>query len=146
MAKSLTFDVICSLLFGIERGPLREDLKMDFVNMIWGMWAVPVNLPFTSFNKSLKASSSARKVLARLVHERKAALEQGKCASREDLITYLIGMRLSDEEIVDNAVLVMVAGYDTSSHLITLIVRHLANDHVTRAQLAQGNKNSLCTK
>jgi len=139
LMKSLTFDIICSLLFGIERGPIQEELKRDFVDMIQGMWAVPVNLPFTNFSRSLKASKNARKVIARIVREREAAVRQGKRVPQEDLITSLIGMELTDEEIVDNAVLVMVAGYDTSSHHITFIIRHLANDPVARAQVAQGN-------
>ncbi|XP_020256831.1 cytochrome P450 716B1-like isoform X2 [Asparagus officinalis] len=137
LMKRLAFDITCSLLFGIKHGPLREELAKDFAKMIKGMWAVPVNLPYTNFNRSLKASNTVRKVLARIVQERKAAVGQGKSSSKEDLITYLIGMELSDEEVVDNAVLVMIAGHDTSALLLTFIIRHLANDPTTRARVVQ---------
>lgn len=147
MLKILTFDIICSLMIGIERGPIRDGLADDFVDMIHGMWAVPVNLPFTNFRKSLKASIRARRVLAGIVQERKAKFKQAKPSSGEDFITSLISMGLSDEEILDNAVLVMVAGYDTSSHLVTFIIRHLANDPATRARVTQGdNKSNIRSK
>ncbi|GMP72956.1 hypothetical protein CsSME_00030823 [Camellia sinensis var. sinensis] len=35
---------------------------------------------------------------------------------------------LSDEEIEDNVVIIMIGGYDTSSILLTLLIRLLANE------------------
>ncbi|XP_072950911.1 beta-amyrin 28-monooxygenase-like isoform X3 [Typha angustifolia] len=135
LMKSLTFDIICSLIFGLERGEVREGLDKDFDEMVAGMWAIPVNLPFTAFNKSLRASSRVRKVLTGIIREKKAKLEQGLCSSDKDLITYLcsLGGALTEEEIVDNARLVLIAGHDTSSVLITFMIRHLANDPDTLA-------------
>ncbi|XP_073006420.1 cytochrome P450 716B1-like isoform X1 [Typha latifolia] len=137
LMKSLTFDIICSLIFGLERGEVREGLVKDFDEMVAGMWAIPVNLPFTAFNKSLRASSRVRKVLAGIIREKKAKLEQGLCSSDKDLITYLcsLGGALTEEEIVDNARLVIIAGHDTSSVLITFMIRHLANDPDTLAEI-----------
>ncbi|XP_019706726.2 cytochrome P450 716B2 [Elaeis guineensis] len=140
LMKGLTFDIICSLIFGLERGPLREGLGKDCADMLAGMWAVPLNLPFTHFGKSLRASHRARKVLTRITRERRAMVAQGQVPSSEDLITHLLTLGgedgtngLTDEEIVDNAMLVLVAGHDTSSTLMTFMMRHLANDQVTYA-------------
>ncbi|KAK9155748.1 hypothetical protein Sjap_003228 [Stephania japonica] len=135
LIKSLTFNIICSLLFGLEPGTRREKFLALFQRMIEGMWSVPVNLPFTRFNRSLKASLMVRKMVADIVNEKRVDLEQGKVPASHDLITKLLSIRdeggapvVSEKEIVDNVMLVMVAGYDTSSVLITFMVRLLAND------------------
>jgi cytochrome P450 len=41
---------------------------------------------------------------------------------------------------VDNAMVVLVAGHDTSSVLMTFMVRHLAGDPATLAAMVQGNR------
>src|SRR6185503_12407937 len=133
LMKRLTFDIISLLLFGLERGAVRDALAGDFNHVMDGMWAVPVDLPFTPFRRSLKASASARRVLARITRETKAKLERGEASRSSDLIACLlsltddIGARLlSDKEIVDNAMLSLIAGHDTSSILLTFLIRHLA--------------------
>src|SRR4051812_15189966 len=54
-------------MLGIKDGPLRDGLLKDFRDAIAGLWAVPVNLPFTNFSRGLSASKRIRKVLAHLV-------------------------------------------------------------------------------
>uniref|UniRef100_A0A453Q0C7 Uncharacterized protein n=1 Tax=Aegilops tauschii subsp. strangulata TaxID=200361 RepID=A0A453Q0C7_AEGTS len=148
LMKRLTFDIISALLFGLERGAVRDALAGDFAHMMKGMWAIPVNLPFTAFSRSLKASGRARRVLAEITREKKASRcqpEHGKAPRSNDLITCLLGLTdghgerlLTDEEIVDNAMVALIAGHDTSSILMTFMVRHLANDDATLAAMVQG--------
>jgi cytochrome P450 len=145
LMKRLTFDIISALLFGLEKGAARDALAGDFVRMLEGMWAVPVNLPFTAFSRSLKASGRARRVLKGITREKKEKVEQGKASRNSDLITCLLsltdehgGRVLTDEEIVDNAMVALIAGQDTSSILMTFMVRQLANDPTTLAAMVQG--------
>ncbi|KAF9599529.1 hypothetical protein IFM89_038749 [Coptis chinensis] len=63
------------------------------------------------------------------------ALEKQPVSPNQDLITSLLSIRgednaslLSEKEIVDNVMLVMTAGHDTSSVLITFIVQLLGNN------------------
>ncbi len=60
LMKTLTFDIISSILFGLERGPQKYALGKKFEEMIAGLWAVPANLSFTTFNKSLHSRAHAR--------------------------------------------------------------------------------------
>jgi cytochrome P450 len=119
--------------------------------MLEGMWAIPANLPFTAFSRSLKASRRARRVLEGITRGKKASqlLEHGNgkasSNSNSDLITCLLSLTddqgdqlLTDEEIVDNAMVALIAGHDTSSILMTFMVRQLANDPVTLAAMVQG--------
>jgi cytochrome P450 len=61
LMKRLTFDIISSLLFGLERGAVRDSLAEDFARVMEGMWSVPVNL---------KASARARRVLERITRDK----------------------------------------------------------------------------
>ncbi|KAL5730814.1 hypothetical protein ACHQM5_003605 [Ranunculus cassubicifolius] len=140
VTKTLTFNIICSLLFGLEPGVRREKFIESFQYMIEGMWSIPVNLPLTRFNRSIRASSRIQTMLKEIIREKSIDLEQGHASSNQDLITTLISIRgednaslLSENEIVDNVMLVMTAGYDTSSVLITFLIRLLATDPVVYA-------------
>ncbi|KAI3680546.1 hypothetical protein L6452_35319 [Arctium lappa] len=134
--KSLTFNVICSLLFGIERGPKREKLLPPFQDMIEGILAIPINLPFTKFNRGIIARKKLVPMLIDLIREKREAIEEQKRVDpHKDLITSLLSIRdndnlpmMSDEEIIDNIIAVMIAGYDTTSVLLTFLVKHLANN------------------
>ncbi|KAF8370008.1 hypothetical protein HHK36_031960 [Tetracentron sinense] len=133
LMKMLTFNIICSLLFGVERGAKRERFVEYFQEMIEGMWAVPVNLPFTTFSRSLRASAKVQNMVMELIQEKRAELEQHGASPHQDLITYLLSLQghdniISEKEIVHNVMLVMVAGHDTSSVLITFMMQLLAND------------------
>uniref|UniRef100_A0A0D3GRN4 Cytochrome P450 n=1 Tax=Oryza barthii TaxID=65489 RepID=A0A0D3GRN4_9ORYZ len=144
LMKRLTFDIIASLLFGLGPGAAARDaLAGDFERVMGGMWAVPVDLPFTAFRRSLRAAARARRLLAGITRERKAALERGAATRSSDLIACLLSLTddrggaplLSEEEIVDTAMVALVAGHDTSSILMTFMVRHLANDPDTLAAM-----------
>jgi cytochrome P450 family 26 subfamily A len=84
-------------------------------------------------------------ILADLIRERRAAQKEQTAFPQQDLITTLLNLRnedssaaLSDEEIVDNAITIMIAGHDTISVLLTTLIRHLANDQAVYAGIAQG--------
>ncbi|XP_056173201.1 cytochrome P450 716B1-like [Syzygium oleosum] len=85
---------------------------------------MPVKLPFTRYNWSLRASSSVQDFLKEFVQEKKVKLEQHTATPPQDLITCLLSKRneenervATDKEILHNIMLVMVAGHDTSSVL-----------------------------
>ncbi|CAN6211797.1 unnamed protein product [Urochloa humidicola] len=146
LMKRLTFDIISSLLFGLGRGAVRDALAGDFAHLIDGVWAVPVDLPFTAFRRSLRASARARRVISRIVTETKAKLDKGEASRSSDLIACLLSLKddesggapqLSEEEIVDSSMVALIAGHDTSSILMTFMVRHLATDPDTLAAMVR---------
>ncbi|XP_038685630.1 cytochrome P450 716B1-like [Tripterygium wilfordii] len=144
LMKTLTFNIICSILFGLERGTLRDLYQERFKEMTQGMWSVPINLPFTRYNCSLRASKKVQNMLKDLVSEKRAELEQNKASPCQDLITCLLSISdenneqvVSEKEIIDNIMLVMFAGHDTSSVLITFLIRELANNPAVYAGVLQ---------
>lgn len=142
LMKILTFDVICSLIFGIESGAKRDELIELFEDMIAGVLSIPVNLPCTQFRRSLEARARLNCVLMDLICERRLALEEERAFPDQDLITCLLSIRnednsnlMSDEEIMDNITFVMGAGYDTTSILLTFLVRLLAENTAVYAAI-----------
>ena len=88
--------------------------------MIEGVWLIPINLPFTRYNGSLKASAKVRNMVKELIREKRVELEQKGPSPSQDLITRMLSSRnenneeaVTEKEIVDNVILVMVAGHDT---------------------------------
>jgi cytochrome P450 len=77
LMKQLAFDIIATLLFGLARG--------GFAHMQEGMWSVPLDLPFTAFRKSLRASARARRMLEATLQEKKARLERRTTSSAASL-------------------------------------------------------------
>ncbi|MCP8971459.1 cytochrome P450, partial [Ectobacillus sp. SYSU M60031] len=75
-----------------------------------------------------------RKVLRQIARDMEGALQQGYSSSADDFFTYMLVLRskgthsLTVEDIVDNAIVLLAAGYETSSVLITFLIRCLAND------------------
>ncbi|XP_052161394.1 cytochrome P450 716B1-like isoform X1 [Oryza glaberrima] len=134
LAKRLTFNIISSVMFGQGAAPFREALAIDFEKVVRAALSIPVNIPFTKFNKGLSASRRIRKLLRQIAHEREAAFQQGYCSSADDFFTYMLALHsegkhsLTVEDIVDNAILLLIAGYETSSVLITFLIRQLANE------------------
>lgn len=145
LMKTLTFNIICALLFGIERGARREKLVDWFQEMIEGMWSIPINLPFTRYNRSLQASASIRNMMKHLIGEKRRELAKKGVNPHKDLISCMLSTRdennrevIDENEIMDNVMLVMTAGHDTSSVLITFLVRILANDPSIYAAILKG--------
>lgn len=113
--------------------------------MIEGIWSIPVNLPFTRFNRSLKASVKTHQMLKELLIEKRLELKRG-AAKDQDLISCLLSIvrdedgeeLMSEKEIIDNAVITMAAGHDTSSVLITFLIRLLATDQQVYEAVLKG--------
>ncbi|KAJ7960752.1 Cytochrome P450 [Quillaja saponaria] len=106
--KILTFNMICSLLFGLEEGTRREKFLACFKEMMKGIMAVPINLPFTRYNRSLRQSARVQDMVKELVHERRVQLEQKAWLPDMTLhlltITFII-RQLANEPAVCEAVL-----------------------------------------
>ncbi|KAL5548334.1 hypothetical protein UlMin_003565 [Ulmus minor] len=153
LMKTLKFGIICTLLFGIERGARREKLVECFEQMLEGMWSVPINLPFTGYNRSLKASKTVQNLVKQLIQEKRVELEQKGASPYQDLITFLLSNRnddnkevLTEKEIIHNVMLVMTAGHDTSSVLITFMIQFLANQPDIYAAVLQEQEGIARTK
>jgi cytochrome P450 len=137
--KLLTFDVMCTAIFGLGRdAAVRRELWTEFQQLVRGIWAVPVNLPFTTYSRCLAASRRGRRAVAGVIQERRARLERGESSPSDDVVTLMLAEGLHDEEIIDNVMFLMVAAHDTTAALLTFLIRQLESDKDAYAQVVQG--------
>ncbi|KAK6932322.1 LOW QUALITY PROTEIN: Cytochrome P450 [Dillenia turbinata] len=122
------------------KGSKKREIIELFQILMDGMLTFPINLPFTRFSHSIKAHTKIKNI---------AALEQQVSSINQDLITCILSLRnednsaaLTDEEILDNCIITMVAGHDPSSILITFLFRLFAGDPSVYAAVVEG-KNFL---
>ncbi|GLJ12633.1 hypothetical protein SUGI_0194930 [Cryptomeria japonica] len=134
LMKKLTFDVACDLLFSLKEGGEKDLLGREFDTLLNGAWCLPLDFPGTTFRQVLNARSRICGQLVGIMERRKVEIAQGCASPEQDLLSCLVCMRdengqpLTEEEITDNLVVVLIAGHDTTSILLTHLVRMLALD------------------
>ncbi|KAF2314570.1 hypothetical protein GH714_027697 [Hevea brasiliensis] len=103
----------------------------------------PINIPGTRFYRAMKAANVIRKELKLIVRQRREALEKKIVSPPQDLLSYLLvnadtsGKFLSEIEIIDNILLLLFAGHDTSRSALTLLMKYLAEMPQVYAKVLQ---------
>ncbi|KAL9997171.1 putative taxadiene 5-alpha-hydroxylase [Helianthus debilis subsp. tardiflorus] len=127
--KMLTFTIVLECLFGI--GIVPETLFGVFERVLEGVLSPPVNFPGTKFARAKKARAEIEKVLVGEIRRKREAMEGG--GEEEDgklfskLVAASIRGEITEEEVVDNVVLLVFAAHDTTSYAITMTFKMLAN-------------------
>lgn len=125
--KQLTLKIAAEIFFGFD---IRSDLSKvnqaisDIVN---ASTALPINLPFTTFKKGLQGR-------AFLVDYFQSVLPERRSAPGRDLFSRLCeveneeGEKLTDQEIIDHLIFILMAAHDTTAITMTwmsyLLAKH----------------------
>ncbi|KVH95859.1 cytochrome P450 [Cynara cardunculus var. scolymus] len=127
--KMLTFTIVLECLFGIGIEP--ETMFGVFERILEGVLSPPVNFPGTKFSRAKKARAEIEKVLVGEVRRKREAMEGGRDEEDGMLLSKLVGAlikgEITEEEVVDNIVLLVFAAHDTTSYAITMTFKMLAN-------------------
>ncbi|WP_066383954.1 MULTISPECIES: cytochrome P450 [unclassified Anabaena] len=124
--KQLTFDIASQLLLGTKPGAECVRLSQLFNTLSNGLFAINLlPLPFTKFNKALAARNQILEHLTQVVRERqqkptKDALSLLVQAQDED------GNSLREKELIAQAVLLLFAGHETTTSMLTWLCVELA--------------------
>ncbi|GLJ39575.1 hypothetical protein SUGI_0808600 [Cryptomeria japonica] len=125
--KKYAFDVGLHSIFGPLDSAHHEALKKYYHILEKGYNSLPVNLPGTLFNKSIKARKKLGQILSKIIAERRAQNAHHKdfleslMASRDEK-----GQTLNEEQIADNVIGVLFAAQDTTASVLTWLVKFLA--------------------
>nr|ABD60225.1 ent-kaurenoic acid 13-hydroxylase [Stevia rebaudiana]ACD93722.1 ent-kaurenoic acid 13-hydroxylase [Stevia rebaudiana] len=144
--KLYAFELACRLFMNLDDPNHIAKLGSLFNIFLKGIIELPIDVPGTRFYSSKKAAAAIRIELKKLIKARKLELKEGKASSSQDLLSHLLtspdenGMFLTEEEIVDNILLLLFAGHDTSALSITLLMKTLGEhsdvyDKVLKEQL-----------
>lgn len=143
--KKLTFDIASQLLLGTNSVADNSKLSQAFTQLTNGLFAInPLPLPFTKFGKAVAARNQILEQLAQVVKERqqnpsKDAISLLVQAKDED------GNSLSETELIAQAVLLLFAGHETTTSMLTWLCLELAR-HPEILQRAREEQFQLLDK
>ncbi|CAH9088695.1 unnamed protein product [Cuscuta epithymum] len=153
-AKQIAFEVLVKVLLSVGPGEDLDLMKREFEEFMKGLVCLPVKLPGTTLYKSLKAKGKLLKLVAKMVEERKMAMEErtsdNKMAPAMDAIDVLLDetgesdgtttkQSLKSDFITSNLIEMMIPGEETLPTAMTLVVKFLSDSPVALAQLMEEN-------
>ncbi|XP_058111331.1 taxadiene 5-alpha hydroxylase-like [Magnolia sinica] len=149
LLKDLTFNVSCSLLFGIHDECTKAALFEDFSEAFKAVWSIPINFPGTLFRRGIKARSRIDRRMLPIVRMRKEMLMNGFLHAKSDVISSMIALKdengepITEQEIMDNVVLLVIASHDTTANLLSLMMWKLARDPMIYQKVLQEHMEIL---
>ncbi|KAL6551449.1 hypothetical protein OROGR_007603 [Orobanche gracilis] len=123
-AKELTFSLMLKSLVSIEaESPLGAEVLKDFLTFMEGFVSLPLYIPGTAYSKAINARRRISSTLKDTIIKRR---ESETRAGGDFLDEILANVWLSDEERVSVLLDLLLAGYETTSGLMALVVYFLA--------------------
>jgi cytochrome P450 len=145
--QALTFAVIMSCVFGVEEGKRVGDLGEALQAMIsWVTDMRRVLFFFLVGPERLNSVPAFRRQLARVDREILAEISRRRALTdldeREDILSMLVqatdedGKHLTDEELRDELMTLLIAGHETTATLLAWAIHDLARDQDSQDRLA----------
>ncbi|GLT31464.1 hypothetical protein SLA2020_061970 [Shorea laevis] len=136
-AKKITFDLTVKQLMSYDPGEWTESLRKEYVLVIEGFFSIPLPIFSPTYRRAIKARTKVAEALSLVVRQRRAKYEAGE--RKNDMLGALLAGEdnFSDEQIVDFLLALLVAGYDTTSTIMTLAVKFLTETPLALAQLKE---------
>ncbi|KAI8549625.1 hypothetical protein RHMOL_Rhmol06G0039400 [Rhododendron molle] len=139
-ALKITFRAMCKMLMSLEREDELDVMQKDIGLVCEAMLRFPLRLPWTRFYKGLQARKRFMGALEKMVSERRTrGLEAHD--HPHDFLQHLLLMEddpnscganaalsLSDAQIKDNILTMIIAGQDTTASAITWMVKYLGEN------------------
>ncbi|KAK4363572.1 hypothetical protein RND71_018813 [Anisodus tanguticus] len=129
-AKKITFNLTVKQLMSFDPCEWTENLMKEYMLVIEGFFTIPLPFFSSTYRKAIQARRKVAEALGLVVRERRKEREGGE--KKNDMLEALFegdggveGEGLSDEEIVDFMLALLVAGYETTSTIMTLAVKFL---------------------
>ncbi|KAL2227415.1 cytochrome P450 90A1 [Sesamum indicum] len=139
-AKKITFQLTVKQLMSFDPCEWTENLMKEYMLVIEGFFTIPLPIFSTTYRRAIQARGKVAEALSLVVRERRRESERGE--RKNDMLAALLdeeggGGGFSDEEIVDFMLALLVAGYETTSTIMTLAVKHLTETPLALAQLKE---------
>ncbi|CAI9762226.1 unnamed protein product [Fraxinus pennsylvanica] len=140
-AKKITFQLTVKQLMSFDPCEWTENLMKEYMLVIEGFFTIPLPIFSTTYRRAIQARGKVAEALGLVVRERKKETEKGD--RKNDMLAALLdeegdsGGGFSDEQIVDFMLALLVAGYETTSTIMTLAVKFLTENPSALAQLKE---------
>lgn len=136
--KKITFQLTVKQLMSFDPCEWTENLMKEYMLVIEGFFSIPLPIFSTTYRRAIQARRKVAEALSLVVRDRRRETERGE--RKNDMLAALLdeeggGGGFSDEEIVDFMLALLVAGYETTSTIMTLAVKFLTENPLALAQL-----------
>ncbi|KAF9595744.1 hypothetical protein IFM89_003486 [Coptis chinensis] len=134
LMKTITLDVACTILFGIHDETIKNDLLSDFTIAFTAIWSLPINFPGTHFRKGIEARRRIIRRMSPIIMKKKEDLTKGIVYPKTDVICSLLALTddteepITEQEVMDNLMMLMIASHDNSASLLSSMIMKLAKD------------------
>lgn len=126
--KALTLDIAVSIFVGVDTGARSRSMNQSFEDMVAAsMSRVRLPLPGLEFHRGLKGREALLAYFRGLIPAKRAT-ETADMFSRLCHATSEEGDRLSDQDIVDHMIFLMMAAHDTTTSTLTSMTYELARN------------------
>ncbi|XP_057420621.1 beta-amyrin 28-monooxygenase-like isoform X1 [Lotus japonicus] len=125
-----TFELACCLFLSIEDSQVPY-LSSLFDELVKGAFTFSINLPGTRFHRAMKAADAIKKEIKMILKKRKVNLEEKGVSPTQDLLSHLLGTSdtngrfFPEMEIIDNILLLLFAGHDTTRSVLSSVIKYL---------------------
>ncbi|KAF8683751.1 hypothetical protein HU200_044684 [Digitaria exilis] len=127
--KKVTFENICKMFASMDPSHLTDMIDECFAGLVAGFRAFPLDLPGTAYRHARACRKKLDAVFREeLQRRRKEAVEvdDGDLMSGLMQMEDELGKKLCDDEVVDNIVSLVVAGYESTANGTMWAAYHLA--------------------
>uniref|UniRef100_A0A7N0VGZ1 Cytochrome P450 n=1 Tax=Kalanchoe fedtschenkoi TaxID=63787 RepID=A0A7N0VGZ1_KALFE len=127
--REMVFENIGRLFVSLDPGPLLEEMKGLFAGIMKGVRVNPINIPGTTFYRALQCKKRLDEIFYSEMERKNQAK---KTESDYDLMDGLMniqdgdGGKFSDEEVIDNTVALVFAGFESTATASMWAVYYLA--------------------
>ena len=143
--KKLAFNIAFKILFGIQDEFTRDAFFDDFSIAFKAVWSLPLNFPGTIYWHGKRARSRIIRRILPIMKRKKEDLLMGILSPTSDIISALLALEAENGEminkqvILDNFVILTIAGHDTSAILMSMMVWKLSRDPEIYQKVLKGN-------
>ena len=145
--KQMTFEIASVLLLGSQSGEMTQELSQDFTKLTQGLFTVPLSLPWTTYGQAIQARDRILKHIETVIAERQKD-------PKNDALGLLVqsqdaeGNRLTLEEIKVQSLLMLFAGHETTTSMLSSFCLALAEhpdvlERARKEQKALGDKENI---
>ena len=138
--KALTLQIAGKVFFGLDFSGDLQYINDAIIHVLKASMAIPINLPFTDYGKGIKGRKKLENYFYSIIAEKRAN-------PQKDLFSVLCtaqneeGKYLSDGEIIDHLIFILMAGHDTTASAISslsyLLAKHPAWQQKLREEAEQ---------
>lgn len=110
-----------------------------------GVFSIPIDLSGTTFNRAIKVSNFIRTTLLGVIKKRNVDLAEGNASLTQDILSHMLltsdksGKFMTESDITNKILGLLIGGHATTSSACALIVKYLAEKPEIYEGVYKGN-------